>query len=183
MVSTRIIPEDIIKILGFVFDFAITWKSHIDMIVFKSKSCMPQLYRLCQFLDFDGLSFMYKTFRMIIYCTTEQLTLIFVDWILSNVVLKVCFPPLFLHYPPIFKLLLLALFVNCLMVRVKVSFSPFVHISPSTVLEDFLVCPLPTIPLKIAVWLFLDLSSLWADIYTAGVCLLFRLGIPYLLLC
>jgi len=31
--GTHIIPEDSIKILGFVFDSAMTWKPHIDMIV------------------------------------------------------------------------------------------------------------------------------------------------------
>ena len=42
--------------------------------------------------------------------------------------LAICAPPLSLHYPPFVKLLLLALFVNCLMVRVEELFSPFVHL-------------------------------------------------------
>ena len=137
---------------------------------------MLMVYHLCTKLSSS------LVWSMVIYCTTEQLTLIFVDWILSDVVLKVCAPPLSLHYPPIVRLLLLALFVNCLMVRVEEFFSSFVHISPPTVLEDLLICPLPTIPLGITVWLFLNLSSLWIDFCAAGVCLLFRLGTPYLLL-
>jgi len=63
---------------------------------------------------------------MVIYCTMEQLTLIFVDWILSSAMLKVYAPPPFLYYPPVVRLLLFALFVNCMMVRVKEFFSPFV---------------------------------------------------------
>ena len=122
-----------------------------------------------------------------IYCSTEQLTLIFIDWILSHVMLRV----LYVLHHFLFIILpssgccfsLLALFVNYLMVRVKKFFSPFVHILLPTVLEDLLVCPLPMILLGITIWLFLDLSSHWTDFCAAGMCLLFRLGAPYLLLC
>ena len=65
-----------------------------------------------------------------------------------------CAPPLSLHYPPIVRPLLLALFVNCLMVRVKEIASPFVDIFSLTVLQDLLVCSLPMILLGIKVWIF-----------------------------
>ena len=51
----------------------------------------------------------------------EQPTL---DRILFSIVLKICAPLLFLHYSSIVRLLLLALFVNCLMVRVEEFFCP-----------------------------------------------------------
>ena len=80
----------------------------------------------------------------------EQLIFIFVDWILSKVVLRVCALPLSLHYPPVNRLLLLAFFVN-LMVRVEEFFS---LILPPTVLEDLLVCPLPMILPFGCSWIF-----------------------------
>ena len=49
----------LLKILSFLFDSSFTWEPHIDMIVSKAKLWLAQLY---PYLDFPGLSIMYKSF-------------------------------------------------------------------------------------------------------------------------
>jgi len=182
------IPEDSIKILGFVFDSAMTWKPHIDMIVSKSKSRMSQLYRLCQFLDVDGLSLMYKAlinssvlvWSMVIYCSTEQLILIFVDWILSNVVLRVCAPPLSLHYLPRRQAAAFGLICKLLDGEgrgILQSFCPHFATYNTRRPSCLSASNDPARDYRLAV------PGLWTDFCAAGMCLLFGLGTPYLLPC
>ena len=54
----HILPVDATNNIGFVFESTLTLKSYIDMIASRTK--LPQIHHLCQFLDDAGLSLMYK---------------------------------------------------------------------------------------------------------------------------
>ena len=56
------IPEvSLIKVLGFLFDSALTWQIHIDSVLCCGKQCLGQLYRYRSLLGSQGIATVYKS--------------------------------------------------------------------------------------------------------------------------
>ena len=58
---TRIPEVSSIKVLGFLFDSALTWQKHIDSVLCRGKQRLGQLYRYRSLLGSQGIATAYKS--------------------------------------------------------------------------------------------------------------------------
>ena len=103
---TRIPEVSSIKVLGFLFDSALTWQKHIDSVLCHGKQCLGQLYCYQSLLGSQGIATAYKSwirpsfeYGAILYSGAGQSHLAHLNSFQAHVenMCGISFPPLIVH--------------------------------------------------------------------------------------